>query len=100
MGRWFHDPEFDSFHPLQWKLYAHLLALDNKEKTEEDQEKIEYAMSFVDNEAVNKVRQMREVEKHKPSDKQFSSQLQELFGRALKEKPKQQQNLDQIKVVR
>lgn len=64
-------------------------------------------MGFYDSESVNKVKSQRELEKNKPSNKEFSSQLEQMFGRGFedKNKPNEQKEqedngLDQIKVVK
>lgn len=93
-------------HPVQWKLYAYLITQDDKEKQDEDIAKIEYAMGFYDGEAVKKVQQARAMEKYKPSDSEFSGQLERIFGRGLpgevrkKEPEEQDDGLDQIKVIK
>lgn len=78
-----------------------MVSQDDREKTDDDVAKIEYAMSFYDGDAVRKVRQQRELEKYKPSDSEFSGQLQRMFGRGLPaKKENKKEDLDQIKVVK
>ena len=81
-------------------MYAQQLALDDREEFETDRDKIEYAMLFVNGEAVQKVQQTRKMEKLRESGAgEFNEQLTQMFGRKLSDKPVQQE-LDDIKVVR
>jgi len=62
-------------------------------------------MAFMNSEGVQQVQKRREIEKNKPSDKEFANQLETMFGRKTNlEKTKRQIEasstpLDEIKVL-
>ena len=89
---------------MRWRFYAQQVALDDEERSEADRDKIEYAASFTNSDAVQKVRKMREATKYKPSDEQFNDQLKAMFGRGLPNpslrKNQIEANLDEVKVVK
>lgn len=107
LGKWFHDPVFDTLHPLQWKFLAQQLALDDHEEAEIARDRAEYMMMFMNNEGVQKVRKAREASENKLNDDAFSQQLESMFGRGLPGVEKRDQiestlnqDLDEIKIVK
>ena len=85
LGKWFHDPVFDTLHPLQWKFLAQQLAIDLEEQAESARDQAEYMMMFMNYEGVQKVKQAREAKDSvkKIDDNTFSKQLESMFGRGL-----------------
>jgi hypothetical protein len=114
LGKWFHDPIFDTLHPMQWKFLAQQLAIDKEEEAEEARDRAEYAMMFMNHEGVQKVRQARDAKNKKVDDNTFNKQLENLFGRGLspekresiqstepvQTKPLEDPDIDEIKIVR
>lgn len=115
LGKWFHDPVFETLHPIQWKFLAQQLAIDAEEEAETAREQAEYMMMFMNYEGVQKVRQAREAKDSikRVDDDTFSRQLETMFGRGLPSERRdsiqstnpvqtrpQQEELDEIKIVR
>lgn len=61
-------------------------------------------MAFMNSEGVQQVQKRRELEKNKPSDKEFANQLEAMFGRKTDLEKRRNQieasSLDEIKVIK
>lgn len=71
---------------LDYRYYQHHLLIDQDEETDKKREAIEYAMMFVNYEAVTKVQEARERDeeiREEQIDDVFLDQIQNLFGRDL-----------------
>lgn len=108
------DRYWETLHSLQWQVFAYHVAEDRKEEEELLRDIAEYAMAFHNFEAVQAVRDKREQQAYlddQQSQDIFAKQVEQLFGRKLTEEEmaamnmvpqnsKEEENLDDIKIVR
>jgi hypothetical protein len=73
---------FKELNSAQWLWYYHNLMEDRKDKFEHDRNMIEYNASFIEPEAVRKIRESRDQAVEIPED-QFLAGIQKIFGRSL-----------------
>ena len=81
---------FKEINQAQWLWYYHNFITDGNEKFEHDRDIIEYHASFIEPEAVRKIREARDQAIMVP-DAEFMGGLEQMFGRALgsAERPKE-----------
>lgn len=75
---------FEELNTAQWLWYYHSLLKDDEERFETNRDFVEYLASFIEPQAVQKVRSMRD--KGKPigvSDDNFTKGIEQIFGRKL-----------------
>jgi hypothetical protein len=93
---------FNEIHSSQWLWYYYNFTEDMKESFETERDLVEYNASFVEPEAVRKIREAREKAIIIPEE-QFMSGIEKMFGRPLniKEKPQEQkmQNADMSQIL-
>lgn len=82
---------FNNINSAQWLWYYHNFIEDNKEKFELDRDMIEYHASFIEPEAVKKIRTSREQSIAIPEE-EFISNIERMFGRPLHTVDKPQDN--------
>ena len=83
---------FKEINSSQWLWYYHNFIQDREERFEFNRDMVEYHASFIEPEAVRKIRNAREQTVEVP-DAQFMSGLEKMFGRSLTNKgdrPKEQ----------
>ena len=82
---------FNEITDAQWLWYYHNQMQDREERFEFDRDMIEYHASFIEPEAVRKIRNARE-QSIAVNEDQFMSGLEQIFGRKLGqvERPKDQ----------
>ncbi|MFA5023436.1 MAG: hypothetical protein WC523_00565 [Patescibacteria group bacterium] len=74
----------------QWLWYYHNFIKDRDEKFEENRDMVEYHASFIEPEAVRKIKEAREQAVEVP-DEQFISGIEQMFGRSLPSVKNQQE---------
>ena len=82
---------FDETTNAQWLWYYHNFTQDREERFEFNRDMVEYHASFIEPEAVRKIRNARE-QSVTISEDQFMSGLEQIFGRKMgnAERPKEQ----------
>ena len=88
---------FKAINSAQWLWYYNNYIEDRKEKYEQSRDMVEYNASFVEPEAVRKIREAREKAIEIP-DKEFFAGIKHLFGRDLKSTGSINQNKELTKV--
>jgi hypothetical protein len=73
---------FGELSTAQWLWYYYSCSKDREEKYEHNRDMVEYNASFVEPEAVRKIRDARE-NTVAISDDQFNAGLEQIFGKAL-----------------
>jgi len=84
---------FKEINPAQWLWYYHNFVQDQNEKFELNRDMVEYNASFIEPEAVKKIRDARDKAIEIP-DEQFASGIEQMFGRSLTgnaERPKEKE---------
>ncbi len=73
---------FKSVNQAQWLWYYHNFMKDREEAFENNRDMVEYHASFIEPEAVRKIREARDQAIEIPEE-QFTSGIQRVFGRSL-----------------
>lgn len=87
---------FNDMSPAQWMWYYYNSAEDENEKFELNRDLVEYHASFIEPEAVKKIREARE-QKIELSNDQFNAGLERVFGRGIN--PSSQGSSDEVQTV-
>lgn len=75
---------FEELNTAQWLWYYHSIIKDDEEKFETNRDFIEYLASFIEPQAVQKIRSMREKGRTiGTNDENFAKGLEQMFGRKL-----------------
>lgn len=73
---------FDNINPAQWLWYYYNFLEDNKESFEHNRDMVEYHASFIEPEAVRKIRESRDESVMVP-DEEFTAGIEHFFGRKI-----------------
>jgi hypothetical protein len=86
---------FEELNSAQWLWYYHNFAKDEEEKFESNRDFIEYLAGFIEPQAVQKIRELRNRNSGtggktvSVDDNSFTKGIEQIFGRKLKVEPNQ-----------
>ncbi len=86
---------FEELNTAQWLWYFHNFMKDREEEYIQRRDMVEYHASFIEPEAVRKIRETRE-KAVEVSDDQFAAGLEKFFGRSLTTKRKKDGKLESV----